>query len=157
MLPKSCKFVVFRWEHGKFSINRICVWIGVELNNYAAFDEIPREFNCYESTNSVLATNHYKIHHLSCKYLNIVRKMMLKLNKLSESWKFVVFRWEHGKFSINRICVCVCVELNNYASFDEIPWESNGNESTNSVLATNTYKIHHLSCKYLNIVRKMML
>ena len=155
-LSESCKFVVFKWEHCNLSINRTCVCICVELNNYATFEEIPWELNGYDSTNSVLATNPYKIHHLSCKYLNIVKKMMLYLNMLSESCKFVVFRWKHCKFWINRICVCICVELNNHAAFDEIPWELNGYEFTNSNFATNPYKIHHLGWKYLNIVREMM-
>ena len=48
-----------------FSINRTSVWIWEHLNKYAAFDEIPQESNCYESTNNVLATNPYKMHHLS--------------------------------------------------------------------------------------------
>ena len=157
MLSESRKFVLFRWEHCKLSINRTCVCICVELNNYAAFDEIPWEINSYESKNSVLDTNPYKFHHLSGKYSNIVREMILLLNMLSESCKFVLFGCEHCNLSINRTCVCICVELNNYAVFDKIPWEINGYESTNSVLATNPYKIHHLSWKYWNIVRKMML
>ena len=137
--------VVFWLEHSYLSINRTCVCICVELNNYAAYDEILWKLNGYESINSVLATNPFKIHHLSFKYLNIVRKMMLQLKILSESWKFVVFWWKHWNLSIKRTCVFIFVMLNNYAAFDEIPWEMNGYESTNSVLATNPYKILHLS------------
>ena len=92
----------------------------------------------------------------NCKDLKIVRKMMLKLNKLSESCIFVLFWWVHWNLSINRTCVCIWVELQNYAALDEIPRELNGYESTNSVLATNPL-IHHKGCKYLKIFCKMML
>ena len=125
MLSESCKFVVFRWENCNLSINLTSVCICVELNKYAGFDEITWEFNCYESTNSVFGTNPYKIHPLSCIYLNIVRKMMHHLKMLPESCKFVVFRWEHCNLAINRTCECICEELNNYATFDEIPWDLN--------------------------------
>ena len=121
MLSESCKFVLFIWEHCNLSINRTCVCICVELHNYAAFDQIPWELNGYESTNSVLATIPYKIHHLNCKYLNMVRKMMLKLNKLLEFCKFVLFRWEHCNLSINHTCVCICGFLKTSPLFTKLP------------------------------------
>ena len=140
-----------------FTINRTCVWICLKLNNYAAFDEIPWELNGYESTNSVLATNPYKIHHLSCKYGTLFEKWCSYWICCRNPANLLYSDEITKNLSIYCTCVCNCVELINYAAFDEIPWELNGYESTNFVLAKNLYKIHHLSWKYSNIIREMLL
>ena len=139
------------------SIIRTCVCICEHLNNDAAFDEIPLELNGYESTYFILGTNPLQIHHFSFGYSNIVREMMLLLNILSEICNFVVFWWKLLFLSINSTCVCICEYYNNYAAFDEIPWELNGYESTYFLLGTNPLQIHQFSFLYLKIVRKMML
>ena len=87
----------------------------------------------------------YKSTILVLNMLNIGRKMMLKLNILSEFCKFVVFWWELWFLSINHTCVCICEHLNNYAASDEFPWEFNGYESTYFILGTNHLKIHHFN------------
>ena len=47
--------------------------------------------------------------------------------------------------SINSTCVCICEQINNYATFDEIPRELNGYESTYFLLGTNPLQIDHFS------------
>ena len=148
---------MFWWELWFLSINRTCVCICEQPNNYAAFEKIPWELNGYESKYFSLGTNHLKIPHLSFSYLNIVRKMMFELNILSEYCKFVVFWWKFWFLSINSTCVCICEHLFNYAAFYEIPWELNGYETTCFLLGTNPLQIRHFSFLFLNIVRKMML